>query len=100
MPAPCLLNSTVFVFSEKTLPSVSLPTKRIWISFGIRLLRRTPSGGIGSFALRGQSKIIVLVEIYFRHGLCAVMTRKQQGSKGVSPGGRTLFGPTTGPNRA
>src|ERR1051325_2323751 len=99
MPAPCLLNSTVFVFSEKTLPSVSLPTKRISISFGIRLLRRTPSGAIRSFALRGQSKIIVLVEIYFRHELCAEMTRKQQGSKNVSPDGRTAFRSTTGSNR-
>src|SRR5205823_15113693 len=54
MPAPCLLSSTVFVCSEKTLPSISLPTTRIAISFGIRLLRRTPSGGIRSITLRGH----------------------------------------------
>src|SRR5215467_11945697 len=55
MPAPCLLSSTVFVCSEKTLPSISLPVKRIAISLRIRLLRRTPSGDIRTLTLRGSS---------------------------------------------
>src|SRR5215469_6339945 len=55
MPAPCRLSNTVFVCSEKTLPSMSLPVKRIAISLGIRLLRRTPSGDIRSLTLRGLS---------------------------------------------
>src|SRR5260370_20962427 len=46
MPAPCWLSNTVLVCSENILPSMSLPTNRIAISLGIRLLRRMPSGGI------------------------------------------------------
>src|SRR5205823_6952785 len=79
MPAPCLLSSTVLVFSEKTLPSVSLPTRRISISLGIRLLRRIPSGDIRSVSLRGNFKAIVLGEICFRHRFCEGMIRKRQG---------------------
>src|SRR6266436_5847007 len=40
MPAPWRLSTTVLVCSEKTLPSRSLPTSNIAISFGIRPLRR------------------------------------------------------------
>src|SRR5260370_38974687 len=50
MPAPWRLSTTVLVSSEKTLPSMSLPTNRIAISLGIRLLRRTYSGGIATYA--------------------------------------------------
>ncbi|PYU51906.1 MAG: hypothetical protein DMG48_08440 [Acidobacteria bacterium] len=48
MPAPWRLSRTVLVCSENILPSMSLPTSRIAISFAIRLLRRTLSGGIST----------------------------------------------------
>jgi hypothetical protein len=50
------------------------------ISFGIRLLRRTLSEGIGLSLMSGYSNAMVLWENCFRHGLSAEMTRKQQGS--------------------
>src|SRR5215472_3541439 len=93
MPAPCRLSNTVFVCSEKTLPSVSLPTRRILSSFGIRLLRRTPSGAIGLSFSRGCSKAMVLWENCFRHGL-SMENDAQAASLIGSATGERLPGPS------
>src|SRR6267142_6091186 len=45
MPAPGRLRRTVWVGSEKTLPSRSLPIRRMGISLGMRLLLRTTCYG-------------------------------------------------------
>src|SRR5437899_164037 len=64
MPAPWRLRRTVLVGSEKTLPSRSLPIRRMGISLGMRLLLRTTccgmlaamkEGGAGQFSTnRGE----------------------------------------------
>src|SRR5690348_10728834 len=95
MPAPCLLNSTVFVCSEKTLPSMSLPTRRIAISLGIRLLRRTPSGGIRSLTLRGRSSNGTLGNLFPSRTLWG-MTRKRQGSRFAAKKEKQELGPLAG----
>lgn len=81
IPDPCRLSTRVFVCSEKLLPSMSLPIKRIAISIAIRLLRRTFGGDI----LTGLSILISWVVSNMCAGWAKASAASKEGMRAIQP---------------